>query len=164
MPIAALRAGLNPRPSRKALAGTALKGRMGVRHMAPISVRLTLTIGMPTRAIHTASRHRHGAGPASSAISSAVRLAAGRNGKLLVVPAGRRLGKGRAWPRLVIVMRSQNEELERIEGVAHRMATFLDLGLLESGSRGSAVTFPLATKTNMWSAGVSEHKPGSSDC
>src|SRR5262245_46197909 len=97
MPIAALRAGLNPRPSRKALARTALKGRTGVRHMAPISLRLTLTIGMPTRAIHTASRHRHGAGPASSAISSAVRLAAGRNGELPVVPAGRRLGKGRAW-------------------------------------------------------------------
>jgi len=79
-----------------------------------------------------------------------------------VVQAGRRLGKGRAWP-LVIVMRSQNEELERIQGVAHRMADVLDLGLLESGSRGSAVTFPLATKTNMWSAGVSERK-GSSDC
>src|SRR5262245_230352 len=122
MPIAALRAGLNPRPSRKVLARTALKDRTGVRHMAPISVRLTLTIGMPKRAIHTASRHPHGAGQASSAISSGVRLAAGRNGELLVVPAGRRLGKGRAWPRLVTVMRSQNEELERIEGVAHRMA------------------------------------------
>jgi len=41
---------------------------------------------------------------------------------------------------------------------------FLDLGLLESGSRGLAVTCPLMTKTNMWSAGVSERKPGSSDC
>src|SRR5262245_17511635 len=80
MAITGAGAGLNPRPSRKALARTALEGRMGVRNMAPIIVRLTLTIGMPTRAIHTASRHRHGAGPAISAISSAVRLAAGRNG------------------------------------------------------------------------------------
>src|SRR5262245_66469613 len=43
--------------------------------------------------------------------------------ELLVVPAGRRLGRGwdDAWPRLLIVTRSQNEELERIEGAAHRM-------------------------------------------
>jgi len=57
--------------------------------------------------------------------------------------------------RAVVALHSLSSSVKR---------TFLDLGLLESGSRGLAVTCPLMTKTNMWSGGVSERKLGSSDC